>query len=209
MEDVMAQRYKQSAVGLAFAAARLGKTAEVGQALLEFALLLPVLCLLSIGVVEIGRAAYMSIVVTDAATAGVEYGSQNVITASQTTEALYPPPQQSMQSAAICDADSGAGGVSCNSSILNTSNVTATYGCYCDTGNGASCTYVPGGQDCTGSNSSTCSCGTIPANCSSGSDQIVECVQVDTTYTFNSLFNWPGLLGPYYANGHSVMRVRQ
>ena len=40
------------------------KVAQTGQSLLEFALLLPSLCLLLIGVVDLGRAAYMSIVVS-------------------------------------------------------------------------------------------------------------------------------------------------
>ncbi len=44
---------------------------------MEFAFLLPVLLLLAVGVVELGRAAAFTIAVNNAATAGVEYGSQN------------------------------------------------------------------------------------------------------------------------------------
>ncbi len=55
---------------------------ESGQALLEIALLLPVFLLLLIGVIEIGRAAYASIIVSNAAHAGALYGAQNPATAA-------------------------------------------------------------------------------------------------------------------------------
>lgn len=53
-----------------------------GQALLEVALLLPLLLLMLIGVIEIGRAAYVSIIVSNAAHAGALYGAQNPATAA-------------------------------------------------------------------------------------------------------------------------------
>jgi Flp pilus assembly protein TadG len=161
---------------------------EVGQSLIEFALMLPFLMLLSIGIVELGRAAYVSIVVTNGATAGVEYGSQSVTTASDIS---------GMQNAVTKDV--------AQNSIGGTMSSTATYGCYCDDGSGISCTYISAGQDCTGGNVTTCSCGTIQASCTG---QIVECVQVDNHVDFTPLFHWPGLPPAYQSNGHSVMRVR-
>ena len=53
------------------------KSRDSGQSLLEFVFLLPILLLLAIGIVELGRAAAFTIAVNNAATAGVEYGSQN------------------------------------------------------------------------------------------------------------------------------------
>jgi Flp pilus assembly protein TadG len=53
-----------------------------GQAIFEIALLLPVLLLLLMGVIEIGRAAYASIIVSNAAHAGALYGAQNPATAA-------------------------------------------------------------------------------------------------------------------------------
>jgi Flp pilus assembly protein TadG len=179
MEEAIAKRPGRAA------AWRRGKIAEAGQALLEFALLLPVLCLLGVGVVELGRAAFITIVVTNAATAGVEYGSQNGTTASDIN---------GMQTAATND--------STNNVIGGTMSATASFGCYCDTGSGVSCTYVAGGQ-----NSS--SCGNILSTCSSGNDQIVECVQVVTQDNYSPLFHYPGLPTSYQANGRSVMRVRK
>jgi hypothetical protein len=38
---------------------------------------------------------------------------------------------------------------------------------------------------------------------------IVECVQVTTQGTWNSMFNYPGLPASYQANGQAVMRVRR
>ena len=57
---------------------------DAGQALVELALVLPVFILLLVGAVEVGRLAYASIEVSNAARAGVAYGSQNHTTASDT-----------------------------------------------------------------------------------------------------------------------------
>jgi Flp pilus assembly protein TadG len=52
-------------------------------ALVEFALVLPVLIMLLIGIVEVGRLAYYNILVGNAAYAGALYGSQNRETAQE------------------------------------------------------------------------------------------------------------------------------
>ena len=57
---------------------------DVGQAFVELALILPVLILLIVGAAELGRLAYASIEVSNSARAGVAYGAQNHITASDT-----------------------------------------------------------------------------------------------------------------------------
>lgn len=54
---------------------------QAGTALLEFVLALPLLMLLLLGAVEIGRYAYFAIQVGNAARAGVQYGAQNGVTA--------------------------------------------------------------------------------------------------------------------------------
>ena len=156
------------------------KAVESGQSLIEFALLLPVLCLLSIGIIEIGRAAAYTIAVNNAATAGVEYGSQNEAAAQDTNGIVTKATEDA------------------NLPVIShmTLNVTTTYGCACDNGTGASCTYpVPGPGTCTG------------IACGEGS--IIECVQVNTTATWDSMFQYPGLPSSYQANGKAVMRVRR
>jgi Flp pilus assembly protein TadG len=60
------------------------RAAQSGQALLEVALVTPLLLLLAVGIIEIGRYAYYSILVADAARAGAQYGAQNLATAADT-----------------------------------------------------------------------------------------------------------------------------
>lgn len=141
--------------------------------------MLPFLVLLMLGIVELGRAIYFTIAVNNAATAGVEYGAQNVTSASDNS---------GMQTAATNDAHLPRN--------LPAMTITSNHGCTCDTGNGMSCTYpVPAPSSCDPSNSCA---GTV-----------VECVQVTTTDTFQPLFNYPGLPSSFSANGVAVMRVRK
>jgi Flp pilus assembly protein TadG len=55
-----------------------------GQALLELALTLPILLLLTLGLIELGRLAYYNIEVSDAARAGVQFGTQSLAYAADT-----------------------------------------------------------------------------------------------------------------------------
>jgi Flp pilus assembly protein TadG len=68
---------------------------EHGSALVELALLVPMFALMLVGAAEFGRLAYADIEVSNAARAGVAYGSQNHATASDTS---------GMQTAATQDA---------------------------------------------------------------------------------------------------------
>jgi Flp pilus assembly protein TadG len=54
---------------------------ESGQSLIEVYVILPILMLILVGAVEMGRVAYASIEVMNAAAAGVQYGAQNPISA--------------------------------------------------------------------------------------------------------------------------------
>jgi Flp pilus assembly protein TadG len=103
-----------------------------GQSLMEFAFLLPVLLLLAVGVVELGRAAAFTIAVNNAATAGAEWGSQNEANAQNFSL---------METKAMDDA---------NSFINFGKNwtATATNGCVCDDGTGVSCNPVTGWTAC-------------------------------------------------------------
>lgn len=53
-----------------------------GQTVVEVALLLPVLLLLLVGLIEIGRYAYFDILISNAARAGAQYGAQSLIQAA-------------------------------------------------------------------------------------------------------------------------------
>ena len=61
------------------------KRSQSGAALVEFALVTPLLMLILMGLVEIGRFAYFSILVGNAAHAGAFYGSQTITTAGDST----------------------------------------------------------------------------------------------------------------------------
>ena len=58
---------------------------DSGQAILELVLVLPILLMLTLGVIEFGRAAYYDIAVADAARAGAQFASQSMANASDLT----------------------------------------------------------------------------------------------------------------------------
>ncbi len=55
---------------------------ESGTSLIEFAVILPVFLFLLLGIVEVGRYTYFSILAAHAARAGVQYATQNLQTAA-------------------------------------------------------------------------------------------------------------------------------
>jgi Flp pilus assembly protein TadG len=59
--------------------------AQAGVALIEFALVVPLLILVMLGLVELGRFAYFSILVGNAARAAAQYGAQDGTTALDNT----------------------------------------------------------------------------------------------------------------------------
>ena len=89
---------------------------NIGQAFVELALVLPIFILLLVGAAEIGRLAYASIEVSNAARAGVAYAAQSHTTAQDSAN---------IQLAATTDAP-------------NITNLTATpsYSCSCESTGG-------------------------------------------------------------------------
>ena len=66
--------------------AGVGRTRSFGgQTVLELALMLPLMLLLLVGLIEIGRFAYFDILVSNAARAGAQYGAQSLIQAADKT----------------------------------------------------------------------------------------------------------------------------
>jgi Flp pilus assembly protein TadG len=100
---------------------------EGGQSLVEFAILTPVVLVLLVGAIEIGRLAYLSILVHNAARAGVQYGAQSLATAADNT---------GMQNAALNDGQNISG-----------LNAAASHFCTCADGSSSSCQA----NDCSGS----------------------------------------------------------
>lgn len=96
---------------------------ESGQALVEVAFTAGMLLIMLIGAVEIGRVAYMSIEVTNAAKAAVQYGAQNRRTAADVP---------GMQTAAANEA----------SALNNLNTQVSTPVCTCaDDGTAVACSY--------------------------------------------------------------------
>lgn len=98
---------------------------QKGQAMIELALLLPLILVLLIGIIEIGRLAYYYIEVSDAARAGAQYASQSLANAANVpniTQAvqndfqdvgvitLSPAPQQTCGCPGTAPAACPAGG---------------------------------------------------------------------------------------------------
>lgn len=92
---------------------------EIGQAFVELALVLPIFILLMIGAAEVGYLAYVSIEVSNAARAGVAYGAQNHITASDAAN---------IQLAATQDAPN-----------ISTLTATTSQSCSCSDGTSITC----------------------------------------------------------------------
>ncbi len=99
-------------------------SADRGQAFAEMAVITPLLLLLLIGLVEIGRYAQLSIIVGNAARAGVSYGAQSLVAANDNT---------GMQNTATADAQ-------------NDPNITAAGSHFCKCADGTASTCLP--TDC-------------------------------------------------------------
>jgi Flp pilus assembly protein TadG len=114
-----------------------GTAAERGQSLLEVALLTPLLLALLVGAIELGRYAYIGILVGNAARAGAAFGSESLVNSVNTT---------GIQTAADNDFRNNGQSVS---SLMVSSSVF----CGCDTNGTVSAAA------CTGGNAGTCSLG--------------------------------------------------
>jgi Flp pilus assembly protein TadG len=147
--------------------------------MLELALVIPALLLLLLGTIEMGRFAYIGILVGNAARAGAAYGSESLA--------------QSVDTAGIktaADNDFQNNGQSLGSLSENSS-----VSCGCDSGGtvtSAGCT--------TASNAGA-------GTCASG--HWVVMVSVTASGTFNALFDYPGVPKSVAISRTSIMRVAQ
>lgn len=130
---------------------------ERGQALVELALIMPLLALLLLGAAEVGRLAYAAIEASNAARAGVQYGAQNHITASDFA---------GMQTAALNDAP-------------NVTGLAANATNFCGCANGAASTCAP--TDCAGSRIIEY----VQVNTSATFDPLVYCPGLPKTFNLN------------------------
>jgi Flp pilus assembly protein TadG len=152
---------------------------QSGQSLVEVALLTPVLLALLIGGIELGRYAYIAILIGNAARAGAGYGAQSLVQSVDTT---------GIKAAADNDFQS-------NGQNVSKLTVTSSTSCGCDNG-GTTTSAV-----CT--TTANASAGT----CAAG--HWVVTVSVTASGTFNSLFSYPGIPTSIALSKTSTMRVDQ
>jgi len=155
---------------------------QSGQSLIELAFALPVLLLLAVGIIELGRFAYIAVLVGNAARAGAGYGAQSL------PQAVDKP---GITAAVQNDFKDNAA----DSANLSLSSTDSSVSCGCDSGGTittAGCTTI------LNPSAGTCAAG-----------HWVVIVAVTATGTFNSLFNYPGIPGSITVSRTSSMRVAQ
>ncbi len=161
---------------------------SAGQSAAELALVLPVLALLLVAITDAGRMFYTYLEVVGAARAGAQEGAQTVVTAG----CISP-----MQSAATGAA--------------NLTGITATATSYCCCSSGSSC--VNFGVTINSANSASyCGNSLTPDETSCGEKPPCsdwrKYVQVNTTATFTTLLNYPGIQSSYTFNGQTILRAQ-
>lgn len=161
---------------------------QAGQSLVEVALVTPLLLAMLLGAVELGRYAYLSILVGNAAHAGASYGSQGLLQSADTT---------GITTAADNDYQN-------NGQNVSTLTVTSNISCGCDLG--GTVTYQ-------GQTTSACSTGgnaALDTTCSGGTGgAYVVMVSVTATATFHSMFQYPWIPSTITVTKTSTLRVNQ
>jgi Flp pilus assembly protein TadG len=158
---------------------------ESGQTLLEVALLTPLLLTMLLGVIDLGRYAYIAILVGNAAHAGAAYGAQGLAQSADTS---------GIQQAAINDYQN-------NGQPAGSLTVSSFTSCACDNGGTLS---LQTNACSTQSNPSIAN--TIQA-CQNGGGHWAIMVSVTAGGTYTSLVGWPGIPSPVTINRTAIMRV--
>src|SRR5216683_2352501 len=158
---------------------------QSGQALVELAFVLPLLLLLALGVIEIGRYAYIAILVGNAAHAGAMYGSLGTNQAND---------QTGIQNAALYDfSGATSGNTNTNGQLASALTVASVDTCGCDSA-GSIITAV-------------CDKKANPSAGTCATGHWVVTVSVTASGTFNSLFNYPGIPSSIAISRTSTVRV--
>ena len=144
-----------------------GGNAEGGQALIETAIMFPVLVILLVGAAELARLAYTAIEVANAAKAGVAYGAQSNTAAADSA---------GIQTAALNDASDLSATLTATATIAGSCSNT---GVSC-TGAGGSCTNT----DCSDAGDHILS--TLTVHTSVTFDPIIHLPGLPTTFNLQS-----------------------
>ena len=166
---------------------------QQGQALVEMALVTPLLLALALGVIELGRYAYVAILVGSAARAGAAYAAQGLadsVDGTGITRAACNDFQSNGFPQAACQSGAPGG-------PNNTLNVSSYVTCGCDV-NG-SVVSAPGCTTASNPNAGTCAPGA----------HWVVTVTVEASGPFTSLFRYPGIPSAIAVDRTATMRVAQ
>jgi len=169
---------------------------QSGQALVELAIALPVLLALAIGVIDIGRYAYVSILIGNAARAGAAYGSSGN---QQSNDQTGIRNAAQYDFAGTTSSAANASTFSNNGQLVSAFTVTSTISCGCDS-SGSLVSY--GCDSTTNPNAGNCPLLGSP----SGNWVII--VNVTASGDFNALFNYPGIPSPVTISRTASMRVQ-
>ncbi len=162
-------------------------TRQSGQSLIEVSLLLPLLIVLLMGGVDLGRYAYIGILVGNAAHAGALYGAQSLVASADTV---------GIQAAADNDYQN-------NGQSVSGLTVTSSTSCGCDSNGTVATTYTA----CSTSTNSAIT--TAIASCTGTTEHWVVMVSVTTSGTYNTLFPYPGIPSTGTVTRTATMRVAQ
>jgi Flp pilus assembly protein TadG len=159
---------------------------QYGQALIELALVLPILLALTLGGIEMGRYAYIGILIGNAARAGAAYGAQSNAQSVDTT---------GIKQAAQYDfaGTTSSTTIKTNGQLYTKLTVTSAVACGCDSGGTittAGCTTA------TNPTAGTCATGRWVVNLS-----------VTASGSFNSLFSYPGVPNPFVVSRTATIPV--
>jgi len=161
---------------------------QQGQALLELALMLPFLLLLAVGGIEVGRYAYLSILVGNAARAGAAYGAQNHGSSTDSAGIVTAANNDFLQ----------------NGQNVSTLTVTSSISCGCDTAGALTVPYTTASacSDATNAALKATIAACVPAG------HWVAMVSVTASGTFSSIFSYPGFPSTITVAKTATMRVQ-
>jgi Flp pilus assembly protein TadG len=152
---------------------------QSGQTLLEVALITPLMLAMVLGVIDMGRYAYIGILVGNAARAGAAYGAQSLPQSVDTT---------GIANAADNDFQN-------NGENVSTLAVSSSTSCGCDSGGTITAAVC---STATNMNAGTCATG-----------HWVVMVSVTASGTYSALFNWPGIPKSLTISRTATLRVAE
>jgi Flp pilus assembly protein TadG len=160
----------------------------------ETALVVPFLVFILVGSAELGRIAYASIEVANAARAGAAFGEQ-----SGTAAAPIGLTDQAIKQAAENDAADFVSGF----------NATPNVYCVCLTTNAGTGTASSTPQVLCGSSTANSSTYCPTSTVTNVRNTIIRYVEVSTTGTVNTMFRYPGLPSSYTVKGYAELRENE